>query len=118
MKRLTLARVAIGVAYLLVPGQLLGWLAPADVDPRVRTVLRLLGVRQLAQALLCARDRTATVARWAAGADAAHASSMLALALLDRRRRRAASIDACIAATLAVAGFTDARALQAASSDH
>lgn len=118
MKRLTLLRTAIGVGYLLAPGRLLGWLAPRDVDPRACTVLRLLGVRQLAQALLCARDPTAAVARWGAGADAAHAGSMLALALFDRRRRRAASIDACIAATLAVAGFTGARALQVAATDH
>lgn len=109
MKLLLVARAAIASCYLIAPDKTLRTVAPDEADRRARGIVRLLGVRQLAQVLLGMWWPTPGVARIGAGVDAAHACSMVGLALLDRKHRRLASIDACLAGTLAIAAFTQSR---------
>lgn len=66
-------------------------------------VMRVLGVRQVAQALLVGRTDSRTAHRFGAAVDAAHCASMVLLALLDRRHRRAALVQASLAALLGAA---------------
>ncbi len=65
-------------------------------------VARVLAVRHLLQSLYLLRFRGRVASRLGAGADTAHSLSMVALALGDRRWRRAAGLDAAIAAGLAI----------------
>ena len=68
--------------------------------------MRLLGARQVAQAVLTGTRPSHAVLVLGAGVDALHASSMVILALFDRRLRRAALADAFVALGFAWAGFT------------
>jgi hypothetical protein len=73
-------------------------------------MVRVLGARQLAQALATGAQPTPAVLALGAEVDAAHAASMLALGLFTRRWRQAALVDALIAAGFATAGAAAARA--------
>ncbi|WIB77651.1 hypothetical protein DEJ28_00735 [Curtobacterium sp. MCPF17_002] len=64
---------------------------------------RVLGVRQLAQAVAVARAGTADAHTLSALVDAAHGATMVPLALLDPRRRRFATGQLWIASALTVA---------------
>lgn len=96
-------RGALGVAQLVSPGRV-GWLYGVRLDHRARVVARVLGARQVVQAVLTAAMPTRAVRHLGVGVDALHAASMLALAMADSRRRRMALLDALLASTLAVAG--------------
>ena len=80
------------------------------VDPRGEHAgfshsLRLvLGVRNLAQAAVCAAVPTPTVRGIGVGADLLHAASMLTVAAVSRRRRRAALTQAGAALAFAAVG--------------
>lgn len=82
-------------------------------DGRAIVVMRVLGVRQLAQAVICRRGRFLRVG---ALVDSLHAMSMLLLASTDVQRRRAALLDATVASGFAVAGLTTAGSIQAKGS--
>ena len=71
-----------------------------------RAVVRLLGARHLIQAILTGSTPSIPLLTRGAQADLAHALSMVALAALNQRRRRAELIDAAVAATLAALGAT------------
>jgi hypothetical protein len=66
-------------------------------------LVRLLGARELAQAVLLARWPTRTVARTSAGLDLVHALSMLAAAVVWPGHRRVALTSAALAGASAVA---------------
>lgn len=96
-------RMAVGLGLLTWPGQgapLLG----ARSDPRSRLVMRLLGARHVVQAGIAASNRSPRAARRGAAIDAVHACTAAALGVLDRRQRRPALTDGCVAAAFAVAG--------------
>ena len=102
-------RSGLGAAQALYPGLASRLLAMGPLDRRSRAVIRVLGIRQLCQALLTGTQPSAAVLALGAEADAAHAASMVALALCSRRWRRAALADAMIASLFALAGAAMAR---------
>jgi hypothetical protein len=101
------ARAAWGAGCLAAPatvGRALG-LAPAD--RRARLLLRLLGARDLGQAVLAATAPPPALLRAGAGLDALHAASMLALAAVSPHYRRPALTSAAIATGWTVASLRD-----------
>jgi hypothetical protein len=106
------SRAALGTAYLTwsaATGSRRNPPAPA------RPVAAILGARHLVQALLTSDQPTRAVLVLGAEADAAHALSMAALGLFSGRWRRAALLDALLAASLATAGLACARSADSAA---
>ncbi len=99
------ARAGYGAALLWSPGPLTQAAAGRATGPGPRTTARVLGVRQLLQAAVTGGDPSPRGLRLGAATDAAHAASMAALAVTDRRWRRAALIDALAATTFAAGGL-------------
>jgi hypothetical protein len=98
------ARACYGAALLCAPGLALGLCTGQASSPRARAVVRILGVRHLAQAVLTLwRPRPAALLA-GAGIDACHAASMLALAVADPRMRRAGIADAAAATAFTATG--------------
>ena len=103
-------RAVLGVAHLLFPGLAAQLLVRRPLGDRARRVIRVLGARQLAQALATGEEPTVAVLLLGAEVDVAHAASMVALALFCRRWRRAGLADALVATGLASVGAAAARA--------
>ena len=89
------ARAAYGVALLAAPGGALRLCGVRRASAAGRAVVRLLGARELIQALLLHPGSRAGVA-----IDTAHGLSMLGLAAVDRDVRRPAMVSAAAAAAL------------------
>jgi hypothetical protein len=104
----TLARAGYGVALVAVPGLLIG-LTGQRPGRRDCAVARVLGARHLVQAGVTAATQLAdpgdsVVLGGGVAVDLVHASTMVALGVLDPRVRRAALIDAGVEMALAVSG--------------
>jgi len=69
-----------------------------------RLVMRLLGARHIVQGALVASNPSSRAARRGAVIDLVHACTAVALGVLDRRQRRLAFTEGCVAAAFAVAG--------------
>ncbi len=108
--RLSKLRGALGVAQLLLPAAVASLGAGQRLDPRARRVVRLLGARQIAQALTTGFRPTTAVLALGAEVDAAHSLSMAALGLFDRRLRRLVWGDGLLAAGFTTVGVVAARA--------
>jgi hypothetical protein len=112
---LTLARAGYGLVLVCAPGALIK--LTGDFGPRrACAVARVLGVRHLVQAglsLAAERADPGSPVPLALGAavDVLHASSMVGLALVDRRARRVALADTGIEVALATAGVLSAARL-------
>jgi hypothetical protein len=107
---LQLARTSYGVALVMAPG-LVAYLATGRIPSRHwRRVAQLLGARHLAQAAVTALVPVPDVFALGAGADIAHAVSMVMLAGADRAARHAALADALAETVFAAAGFGCGRA--------
>ena len=102
-------RAGLGAAQALFPGLASRLLVIQPLDRGSRGVIRVLGIRQVGQALVTGTQPSAAVLLLGAEVDAAHAASMVALALCSRRWRRAAVVDAMIASLFALAGVAAAR---------
>ncbi len=102
------ARAGYGALQLTCPTRVSRWLLHRRLDVRGQGAARVLGARQLAQALASGPVPGYPVLAVGAGVDLLHAASMLALALTGRRRR-AALTDALIAGAFAAAGALAAR---------
>jgi hypothetical protein len=102
-------RAGLGMAHLLLPGGGARLLVGRPLDGRPRSVVRILGARQLIQAVVTRLRPTATVLTLGAWVDGAHAASMVALAWGRPQWRRAALTEAVTAAGLAVAGSAAAK---------
>jgi hypothetical protein len=102
-------RAGLGAAQVLNPRLASRLLVIPPLERRSRRVIRVLGIRQLFQALVTGAQPSATVLWLGAVVDAAHAASMVALALCSRRWRRAALGDAMVASLFALAGAAAAR---------
>jgi hypothetical protein len=102
-------RAAVGGARIAFPNTVLPGIADRPLDTPARGVIRVLGARQVLQALLTGRSANAAVLWLGVEADLAHATSMIVLAALSRRYRRDALSDAAIALAFAVAGISAAR---------
>jgi hypothetical protein len=108
--RLGQLRAGLGAAQALFPGRASRLLVTQPLDRCSRGVIRVLGIRQVSQALVTGTQPSAAVLLLGAEVDAAHAVSMIALTLCSRRWRRAALADAMIASLFAQAGAAAARA--------
>jgi len=109
MSALSGLRIAVGLHHLVAPGLGSKELLGKRLDPRARLVVRVLGARYLAQALVAGRAPNGAVLALGAEVDAAHAGSMVVLALLDRGRRREGLTSALVAGGFALAGALAAR---------
>jgi hypothetical protein len=98
-------RLIYGSLLLIAPGRLVGR-GRDRADARFRFVARVLGARHVLQAVVTALRPTATVRRGGAVVDCLHAATDLGCAVLDRRRRGPASVDAGVALALAAATVT------------
>ncbi len=103
MKTLQVLRAAYGAVLVTDPRLALRLGRAPEANGAQRTVVRILGARHLLQAAVCARWPTSTVRRVSGCTDALHAATEVLLAVFDRRRRRAATLDAVIAAGFAAA---------------
>jgi hypothetical protein len=101
-------RGGYGALQLTNPTVVSGRLLRRGLDVRGQGVTRVLGARQLAQALVSGPAPSYPVLAVGVEVDLLHAASMLALALAGRRRR-AAFTDALIAGAFALAGTIAAR---------
>ncbi len=101
--------VAVGMGLMARPERL-----SAIVDPRRAPppgwVVRVLGARQLVQGIALTVRPGRAMLTLGACIDATHATSMVALAVLDRSRRRLATCSALQAGVFAVLGAQAARA--------
>lgn len=108
-RQLALFRAAWGATLLARPTLVLPLFGePAEAGVGA-DVLRVLGVRHVAQAALTAAAPTTTVITLGAVADLLHAASAVGFARLDRRHRRAGLRDAALAATFAGLSIVAAR---------
>ncbi len=104
MIKLTAIRTAWGTGLLLAPDAVLRSVDRRTIDRRTRRVTRVLGGRELLQALLASRHHSRASILSGAAVDATHAATMLALAIRCPAYRRPAAASSLTAATFAVAG--------------
>lgn len=109
MKALETTRAAYGLCQTSFPGPIFRFAVGQQPDAHVRVVMRVLGARHLMQALIVEVAPTSAALHLGAGVvDSLHSVSMVALAIADRRRRRAAALDAVLAALFAGMEFAAA----------
>ncbi len=89
-------RACWGFALLSVPDRVAAGLGAPSLGPRVRMVIRVLGGREIVQALLIARRPGPRMLRSAMAVDATHSASMVLLAALDPALRRLAGTSALV----------------------
>ena len=102
-------RAGYGAVQLLWPDRSAEQLLGGPLDPAARTVVRVLGARQVAQAGLTVAVPTAPLLAAGAGIDTLHALSMAVLALADQQWRRPAVVSGLTAAAFAACGALAAR---------
>jgi hypothetical protein len=100
-------RAGLGLLEVLAPGRA-GRIMGVRLDPPTRRVVRVLGARQLLQAIMSASEPTPAVLALGAEVDALHSASMAAVALASRRLRRAALAECLAAALFAASGVRGA----------
>lgn len=108
MTLLNVIRALYATVLLTRPGPIVGAALGRPPDERTEVVVRVLGVRQLAQAAAVTGVGGRRAMRAGVVVDGLHAASMVGLAAVDRRRRRAALIDAMVALAFGVAGWAGA----------
>lgn len=106
LRWIEVARAACGASLLLAPRRTLR-ATHATLDTRSVNVTRVLGARQLAQAVLSGVRPSPEVLATGVWVDTAHSATAVALALTDRRRARAGLIDATVAGVWAGIGARD-----------
>jgi hypothetical protein len=108
MRLSTGIRLAHGVVLLIAPNRMSRALTGVPLDGPARAAARLLGVREVGQALLTARTGSVAVRRIGRAVDGLHALSMIALAVVSPRRRRLALASSAVATLFLVGGAGDA----------
>jgi hypothetical protein len=104
VNRFATVRAGYGVLLLVVPDPVIHLYSGRRADPLTRSVIRVLGARHLIQGVLTGGAPGALVLALGVEVDLAHAVSILGLAALDQRQRRAGLVDAAAAGGFAVAG--------------
>lgn len=104
----TAVRVSWGAMLLCAPEVILAGLGHRPQRSAV-VILRVLGVRHLAQAAITMAMPTSAVIRAGAAADALHGASAAICAVAAPRWRRAAAADTAVALALSVADRSTAR---------
>lgn len=106
MRAMEATRAAYGLCQLAFPSMIFRLALGHQPDRRVRAVVRILGARHLLQALVVGAAPFSRSLHLGAGVvDSLHSASMVGLAVTDRRRRRAAALDAVIAGLFAGTEF-------------
>ncbi len=103
MRRLEMTRLAYGALLLSSPDAVARAVGAGRLDGRDRLVARILGARHVGQALVTSHSGPQLGRLWPA-VDLLHAASMVALAVLDPRRRRVAAADAVVASLFTLGG--------------
>jgi hypothetical protein len=106
-RKIEIVRGLWGAVSLTAPGLVLRANGGDPHDKASRLVMRILGARHAAQAVLSGAAPTGPVLALGVWVDCAHAATSLGLAVTDRRYTRPAAVDATIAAGWALAGFHD-----------
>ncbi|HEX5347576.1 MAG TPA: hypothetical protein VFW64_10840 [Pseudonocardiaceae bacterium] len=104
VNRFAALRVGYAALLLLAPDPVIGLYTGHRADGPTRAVTRLLGSRHLIHGILTGGIPSAHVLALGVQVYLAHAASLLGLAVLDQRRRRAGLIDAAVAGSFAMAG--------------
>jgi hypothetical protein len=104
-------RGVYGAVLLLASDRMIRLVSGRPADPRARVVVRLLGVRQVAQAVVTGVRPGPLPIALGAEVDVLHAASMLGVAAVARSQRRSGLVDATVASAFAVAGAALARRL-------
>ncbi len=102
-------RACWGLVLLSAPDRLAAGLGAPKPTPRVRVVIRVLGGREIVQALLIARSPGRRMLLSAMAVDAAHSASMVLLATRDPALRRLAGTSVLVSGSLAVLSGRAAR---------
>ena len=118
IRRIELLRGAWGTALLLAPEQVLAHVHHLRIDRAGVRVARVLGARQLGQAVLSGVDPSPEVLAMGVWVDGVHAATAVGLAVVDRQRARAGLTDAVIAGAYAVLGYRDLLTTGATPSSH
>lgn len=106
---LGLAEGCWGAALLLAPGRLLQSLAGKPIGQGVISVVRVLGARQLLQALITALRPTRRTLEVGAATDALHAATMVVSAAAKVGPRRLTTASATTAGAFTAAALTVSR---------
>lgn len=109
VRRIEIARAAWGGSMLFAPRWTLETLHRIEVDRKSLVIARILGARQLAQAVLSGVHPSPEVLAMGVWVDVAHAASALGLAAADRHRASASLTDAAVASLWAGFGWLDLR---------
>jgi hypothetical protein len=111
-------RGAWGAALLVAPDRVLGSVHGLQADTKSRVVARVLGARQLTQAVLSGLRPSPEVLAMGVWVDAVHALTAIGLAVVDPDRARAGATDTAIAGLWATAGYRDLRRGRAGAPSH
>jgi hypothetical protein len=106
---MSIVRASYGGALLFAPLPMITAVTGAPVSGRVRAVARVLGTRQLVQAMVCGLAPARGLIQVGAAADGLHAASMLALARAEPNLRRPLLAETVIAAALASVAMASLR---------
>ncbi len=118
VRRIELLRAGWGAALLLVPEQVLARVHRVTVDRTSVTVARVLGARQLTQAVLSGSNPSPEVLALGVWVDTAHALTATGLALVDPQRARAGWIDTAVAGSWALFGYRDLSTARSTAPEH
>lgn len=108
-RNLRRVRAGLGATHLLLPGIADRLLVRDPLCRSARGVVRVLGIRQLAQVLATSAQPAAAVLALGVEVDLAHAASMVGLGMFSGRWRRMALADAAIALAFTCVGALLAR---------
>ncbi len=111
-------RGAWGAALLAAPDRVLGVVHGLRVDSKSLVVARILGARQLTQAVLSGYRPSPEVLAMGVWVDTVHALTALGLAVFDPARTRAGFADAVVAAVWAAGGYHDLEGASATEPAH
>jgi hypothetical protein len=118
LRLIELARAGWGGALLFAPRVVLNRVHHVEIDTKSVLVARVLGARHLTQAALSGVNPSPEVLAMGVWVDLAHASTAVALAVVDRTRARAGLADTAVAGLWAGVGWRDLRTARATPPAH
>ncbi|AKK30406.1 hypothetical protein AB431_10035 [Mycobacterium sp. EPa45] len=118
VRGIEIVRAAWGAALLASPHRMLRVTHTRRVDTTSLVVARILGARQLLQAVLSGVRPSPEVLAMGVWVDLVHAITASALALSDRHRAHAGYLDAAIATVWAAAGYHELGQRRSTAPEH
>ncbi len=111
MTSLVRVRACYGALLIAFPDRVARTIDEQQDGEGFRRIIRVLGAREVAQAVICWPQPTSALLKVGAGVDVIHAASMLGLAAMSRRWRRPALLSALTATIFAAWDLRTASAL-------